>query len=492
MMERPRRPNRAPGIRSSSIAPAVVIAAIVAILVAACGSPSPSAVPSAVPTPGSTEIANATPVPSPAASATAAAAPSAASIGRISSSGAVASLRADGSLAIVDASGRSVAIDASGGGMFGFPTWSPDGRRIATTRTGTNEISIVVIDAASAEAGQAGAPTTIFHSTSVAPFYLFWTPDGRDVSFLASQGDVLTLRTAAADGSGALVGAGEGRIVRTGNPFYFDWIGGDRLVAHIGTGSTAFLGEIGRDGKPTAPSFPTPGTFRVPVASRDGKSIAFIQGAQNAPQEVVVSGRDGSRQHSMPVFGPAAVVFDPSGATVASLGPTQPVSADVQIPLGPIRLMDVASGKVRTLVDGVIVGFWWSPDGRTIAALRVQPATGPGASAEPSIAPSTLPTVASPSASAPVTPSNEVRLLFVDVASGNIQSQPVVSLGERFVDQLLTYFDQYALSHRIWAPDSASVLLPETEPDGTTRVTVRFADGRPPVAFDGDIAFWSP
>jgi hypothetical protein len=286
------------------------------------------------------------------ASASAAPAGSPAPIGRISSSGAVASLRADGSLAIVDAGGRSVVLDDAGGGMFGFPTWSPDGRRIAATRTGTNEISIVVIDAGAAEAGQAGTPTTIFHSTSVAPFYLFWTPDGRDVSFLASEGDALTLRTAAGDGSGVLVGGGEGRVVRTGNPFYFDWISADRLVAHIGTGSTAFLGEIGRDGKPTAPSFPTPGVFRVPVASRDGKSLAFIRGAENAPEEVVVSGRDGSRQHSMPVFGPAAVVFDPSGATVASLGPTQPVSADVQIPLGPIRLMDVASGKVRTLVDG--------------------------------------------------------------------------------------------------------------------------------------------
>jgi TolB protein len=85
-----------------------------------------------------------------------------------------------------------------------------------------------------------------------------------------------------------------------------------------------------------------------------------------------------------------------------------------------------------------------------------------------------------------------VRLLFVDVASGDIRSQPVVQPGARFVDQLLTYFDQYALSHRIWAPDSASVLLPETETDGTTHVSVRFVDGRTPVALDGDIAFWSP
>ena len=462
------------------------------MLVVACGGPVPSAVPTTGPTPGATEVANATPIPSPIGSRSTAPAASPAAVGRISSTGELASLRADGSIAIVDAGGKVVVVKDPGGGMFGFPTWSPDGRRIATTVTGTNEISIVVIAAASAETGGAPTPTTIFHSTSVAPFYLFWTPDGRDVSFLASQGDVLTLRTAAGDGSGAIVGAGEGKIVRTGNPFYFDWIGGDRLVAHIGTGSTAFLGEIGRDGKPTAPSFPTPGTFRVPVASRDGKSIAFTRGAENAPEQVVVSGRDGSHQHSMPVFGPAAVVFDPGGRTVASLGPPQPVSAAVQIPLGPVRLMDVASGKVRTLVDGVVVAFWWSPDGRTIAALRIQPAGGPGASAEPSTAPSTPPTAASPGPSTPTAPANEVRLVFVDVASGDIRSQPVVSPGARFVDQLLTYFDQYALSHQLWAPDSSSVLLPEAEADGTTHVAVRFVDGRPPITLEGEIAFWSP
>ena len=78
-----------------------------------------------------------------------------------------------------------------------------------------------------------------------------------------------------------------------------------------------------------------------------------------------------------------------------------------------------------------------------------------------------VPTAASPS---PSLPANEVHLVFVDVASGDVRSQPAVSPAPRFVDQLLTYFDQYALSHEIWAPDSTSVLLPEIEPDGTRQV----------------------
>jgi WD40 repeat protein len=484
MMERSSRPNRAPPGGSPWAATAFLVA--LAALAAACGGPSPSAGPTTNPTPGATEVANASQFPSPAASAAVPAA-SPVAIGRIAPSGTVASLLADGSLAIIDSSGRAHGLPGAGGGTYGFPVWSPDGRRIATTLTGTSDISILVIDAQRVDQGQAVTPTTIFHSTSVAPFYLFWAPDGRDVSFLASEGDVISLRTAAADGSGTLVGAPEGSVIRTGNPFYFDWIGSDRLLAHVGTGADAFLGEMGRDGKQAGPTLPAPGTFRAPVASRDGRSIAFIRGAANAPEQVVVSGADGTAEHSMPVFGPAAVLFDPSGRTLASLGSAQPVAADVQIPLGPIRLMDVASGRVRTLLDGVVVGFWWSPDGKTIAALLIQPATPsvPGTSDEPSI----VPAAATPS---PSTPANEVRLAFVDVATGNVRSQPVVSPAPRFVDQFLTYFDQYALSHRIWAPDSSSVLLPEIDPDGSTHVSVRYADDRPPVSIPGDIAFWSP
>ena len=82
--------------------------------------------------------------------------------------------------------------------------------------------------------------------------------------------------------------------------------------------------------------------------------------------------------------------------------------------------------------------------------------------------------------------------MFVDVATGTIRSQPVVMPGRTFIDQFLTYFDQYSLSHRIWAPDSSSVLMPEVAADGSTHLAVRFADDRPPLALEGEIGFWSP
>ncbi len=443
-----------------------VAATLMVVASAACGETSPS--PALTDRPSSSTA--------PAASADSSPVPStAASPGRsLASSGSIALLAADGSISVVDADGRSALLTDTTDGLFGFPTWSPDGTHIAAVRSDGTQSSVVVFDAADPGSSPAD-PTVVFEKASAAPFYLYWTPEGDRVSFLATEADVLSLRLAPADGSAPIDGSGADSVVKSGNPFYYDWLAGDRLFAHIGAGSDAFLGEIGLDGDAAGPALETPGDFRSGVVSPDHESIAFVRGAIGGAGEVVVSHRDGSDEHVMSAFGQTAVVFDPGGGRVASIGPIEP--GDLPgFPLGPIRLMDAASGEIRTLVDGLVVSFWWSPDGKTIAALRVQPAA----------APATL--SGAPSAE----PGTEIRLVFVDVASGTTLSQPVVRPGERFVRAFLAYFDQYALSHRVWAPDSSSMLLPEVGLDGVTRVSVRFPDGSEPIALDGVIGFWSP
>jgi len=61
------------------------------------------------------------------------------------------------------------------------------------------------------------------------------------------------------------------------------------------------------------------------------------------------------------------------------------------------------------------------------------------------------------------------------------------------VNQILPYFDQYALSHRLWAPDSASIILPLVDSSGGTQIVVVAADGTDsrPIA-DGVSGFWNP
>jgi len=398
-----------------------------------------------------------------------------ASVGHpIASTGSIAVQNTDGSLSIVATDGSSRVLSDTRKGQFGFPSWSPDGSQIAVVRSDGTNNAVVVFDAADATTG-AAEPTVVFLKPSAAPFYVYWTPDGKSVSFLVNENDKLSLRVAPADGSGPVDGSGEDSLVRSGNPLYFDWLDRDRLFAHIGTGSDGFLGEIAADGTAKGASLKTPGDFRTGIVSADHQSIAFVRGAIGGPGEVIVSGRDGSNEQSMTVYGQTALTFDPTGGSVASIASaTQEGIAG--FPLGPLKLIDAASGDVRTLVDGAVVAFWWSPDGKTIAALRVQPSI---ASATPSAAPSQE-------------PATEVRLIFSDVASGETLSQPIVRPAERFVSSLLAYFDQYALSHRLWAPDSTSILLPEVDEVGTTHVIVRYVDGSDPTQLDGDFAFWSP
>jgi WD40 repeat protein len=437
--------------------------AIVLLVVAACGSQTPSPTGSAVASgaPGSPA-----PSTSPARSADAGA--------PIGVAGRIALLASDSSLSVLLPDGSRAVLDDTSDGMYGFPTWSPDGSHIAAVRSDGTQTSVVVFD--SPDAGtDTTEPTVIFEKPNAAPFYLYWTPDSKKVSFLTNEADVLSLRLAPADGSAPVDGSGDGAVVRDGNPFYFDWLAADRLFTHIGTGSDAFVGEIGLDGDATGPGFKTPGDFRSAVVSSDQKSVAFVRGVTGGPGEVIVADRDGSNEHSMVVYGQTALMFDPAGGEVASIGSNDPQDL-AGFPLGPLRLMDPASGDVRTLIDGYVVAFWWSPDGKTIAALRVQPSI---VSATPSGEPSQEATT-------------EVRLIFVDVASGTTLSQPTIAPSERFVSSFIAFFDQYALSHRIWSPDSSAILMSEAGDDGVTRATVRYPDGSDPVQLDGEMAFWSP
>ena len=105
--------------------------------------------------------------------------------------------------------------------------------------------------------------------------------------------------------------------------------------------------------------------------SHDGKYVGYVRAGTNGKDAVVVAQRDAFHAHSMPVFDIAAVGFGPTADVLAAIGSIAPVETPVGFPNGPLRLLDVRSGKVRTLLDGQVVGFSWSPDGKTIAALRL-------------------------------------------------------------------------------------------------------------------------
>jgi TolB protein len=388
-------------------------------------------------------------------------------------------------LAIIDAAGGLTTTDASGGSVveygdagiaFSFPAWSPDGSRIAVIGRGTDESDVYVFTVHAAGT-PAIEPTIAYRSPDRPPFYLYWAPDGRQLTFLTTEPDGIALRLAPADARTEAV------VLRTGAPIYWAWADPTRLLIHTGDdGPDGFLAEVGTDGASVEPEVIQPGGFRVPAVTSDGRFRAFVVPGQGTAAQVVVEGRDRSDPHSVDVFGAAAIDFGPATDELAFLAPAV-AGREVPLPVGPLRLMDSVSGRVRTLLAGSVVSFFWSPDGRTIAALEI---AGTGDDQVATVSTRSAATTAATTGLA-------LRLVFVSVDSGAIRSQRPLMVSDTFVQQVIPFFDQYALSHRLWSADGTAVVIPIVGDDGTDRLEVVRADGSDARSVAAGVAaFWAP
>lgn len=394
-------------------------------------------------------------------------------------------------LAIVDAGGRLMTTDAAGGAVvpygapgtvYSFPAWSPDGSRIAVIGASTGGIVIDVFEVHD-DGTAAVPPAVVYENLDRPPFYLYWAPDSRWLTFLTTEPDGLALRLVPADASAPAA------IIRSGSPLYWAWADPTRMLVHSGDGGPdGFFGEVGTDGASIEPTAIAPGAFRAPAVTSDGRFRAFVAPGDGTPAEIVVEARDRSNPHVFDVFGEAAIDFAPRTSELAFVAPTAAGGTTV-LPIGPLRLMDAASGRVRSVLPGSVVAFFWAPDGRTIAALEI---TAPGGDQQARAGGATLAaarSIASPSPSSGAA----LRLVFVAAGTGVIRSQRTVQVSDTFVQQVLPYFDQYALSHRLWSPDGASFVLPVVAGDGTDQLEVLRPDGSDPRAVAGGVVgFWSP
>ena len=391
----------------------------------------------------------------------------------------------DGALDVMDASSQSILHVPSTGVTFGFPAWSPDGSRLAAIRSdvGGTGLDVFAFADGGGTAVASPTPTTVYASADQPVFYLYWAPDSQALAFLTTVPDGLALRLAPADVAGAA------RVVRNGSPMYWQWLEPTRLLVHVGGDDpAAFAGEVGLDGQPVGSSVIDSGSFRAPARSNDGRYQAFTTPGRDGGASVVVLATGGSGRHDVPVNGAAAFEFEPAGDTLAFTAADRPTDT-ANIPIGPLRAIDPASGAVRTLIDGSVVAFFWAPDGKTIAAISVpQPGDTKTAADDHAITLARV-TPRTRQAEAGV----QLRLSFVDVATGTFRSVADIRLSDLFINQVLPYFDQYALSHRFWSPDSRSIVLPVDNDRGITRLTTFFAAGSDPVEIaDGQFASWSP
>jgi TolB protein len=379
----------------------------------------------------------------------------------------------DGRLGTVAPDGSDVRLVSGEGAVYQFPAWSPDGSRIAAVGSNGEQGLLAVLP------DQEAAPVVdVYRSASRSPFYLYWSPDGRQVSFLANDPGGIALHLAPADGSA------ESRVLATGQPFYWDWSqGADQLLIHTGgAGDAARLAVIDTGGATVADGLASPGLFQAPGISASGRYIAYAEAGDEL--KVVIMDEGGESTAAVPHRGLVAMSWSPAADQLAFTSPEQ---AQVSF-IGPLRLLDAENGEVRTLVREQVITFFWSPDGRSIAYLTREAGTGGPQAGRP----------LGLARAAPVSTTFQdrdrlvLRLWVVDVASGEQRLLTSFQPTPIFVTQFIPYFDQYALSHRLWSPEGDAVVLPMLE-DGHQGIYVIPIDGaqKQRVA-DGSMAFWSP
>lgn len=373
----------------------------------------------------------------------------------------------DGQIETIAPDGSDRRQISEGAVRFQFPTWSPTGEYVAAIGGSAvyRLVDSVVTD-----------QEELYASRRASPFYLYWSPDGRYLSFLANHAQGISLNLVGVSGES------ESRLLQVGSPLYWDWTAdSSQILMHTGfAGEDARLALFDINAGRSGPNVAAPGLFQAPDISGNGRYWAFAELDENGSSWLVAADSQTGAVQRQRHAGLVALGWSPAADQLAFIS----TGAERMNFTGPLRLMDAATGEVRLISREPVAAFFWSPDGRYLATitsiegLEGDIARGNG---RRHVSKSTR----------QQHPDILLNLALIDVATGEKNHLTTFQPTLTFITQFLPFFDQYALSHRLWSPDSRALVLPVQE-DGGEYVKVIPIDGSPPQQLaEGDMPFWS-
>ena len=343
---------------------------------------------------------------------------------------------------------------------YSWPTWAPDSQQLACfARQGEDgPASVYTVAADGVESWERA------NLGQGAPIYGNWSPQADMFTVLVQRGDrQLSLETI------GIARPGTTHTLLTGAPLFWSWAPQGQLVAaHVGDNETgrvvlleAATGSIVREVSTS------PGTFRVPVWSPDGELLTYVERGADGNQTLRLF--DIQSGESAPVSqasGMTAALWSPDGQALVFSSTQRQNSL-----LSPaLHLLDLSTGQTATLLETPVAGFLWAPQGTHLVYLSVD------------------------------VQHSQLRWHRYDRTTG--ESQELIRfLPSREQTLQFSFFDQYAASHPLLAPDGALLTFTGHLPDAaaqpaTTAPTVYTLPLTPPFTPQaiaaGSFACWNP
>lgn len=356
-----------------------------------------------------------------------------------------------GRLAVVDASGDIVVMEPDGSNLqavtdrgdnpvlYMQPVWSPDGERLAWgQRTGTG-FGIGI--------GRAGTDETKTLTTPNLPFYTYWSPDGRHLAALHNGDSGVQFQIVDVEDETA-------ELLDEDSPFYFSWSpAGDRVVTHAGVSRTQVITPDGE----REDLEPTSGTYLSPQWTPKG--VFHVVG-----NLLMLEDDQGQRTPLADVSGLTMFVSNAQGTHVAlqTTGGSNLTASTEDFPVitpDSVFVVEVETGDIEMVDDALALGFFWSPDGRSLLVLTL-------------------------------TGGEVVPAVWTSGGAEQVFSPYVPN--RSMLRDAFPFFPQYAQSVSFWAPDSSAFAFAGIVEDESGVFVQALTEDAPRRVADGTWVAWSP
>jgi TolB protein len=368
----------------------------------------------------------------------------------------------------------ALTTDASPQRRYQWTTWSTDGRLAyfcCDARFMGGQMRLETYISHDAEA----AGKLIYEQENEALTYAYWAPAScvdsvacRDLAVLVTRPNrpfkVELIRDDPRSPSSQSVGSGV--------PFYYSWSPDATRMAWQLDNAQFRIYEIGAGSDGRALNG-TPGRMQAPQWSPvDDRVLAAALNTDSVTSDIVLFEGNSVTTLQEAVEGVIALSWSPDGRYIAY----SVLSRDRG---SVLVVVDAETGDLVSLARaGIIVSFFWSPDSERIA--YVTPSFNEGIRGG---------SVSTSAQQQTVTLLWNVMTVETEVTESFASFVPTNDMV-----YLLTYFDQFAQSHRLWSPDSRYLVYAELTADGSSQVTVLDTAADDTVTYavaQGDIGIWS-